>query len=453
MLEQNVNPLALALLLVACLVVWFSTRQRAVCAVLVTALFIPLGQMFVVAGLHLRFLPILILVALGRIVIKGELGRMQRNQADKLFFAWCVVSLVMTCIRGANATNFGDFFNAVGAYLVFRSLTTEAGDVVAALRFLGVLAVGLGMIMLYEHSTGRNPFAVLGGVDVVDDVRDGKVRCQGAFRHPLMAGAFGATMLPLMFGLWLQGGRNRRFGTLGLAGSVVITFTAASSGAVLTLMAAAIGIALWQVREKMSYFRRGLVAMTIALQIVMKVPVWYVIAKVSDVFGGSGWHRSFLIDQFVRFFDEWWLVGTSNTAHWAPGGLVIEGNSEMMDITNHYIAQALLGGLLGLILFIWLLVSCFKIVGRLVRAGGCENLDAKFIWMLGVTLGAHCVAFISVWYFDQINTYWTWLVAAISSLAAIHAHMPAAALEAEGPADADEEEEEHEPQEQQPTQF
>jgi hypothetical protein len=418
---DSLNPWALAMLVVACVIVLTRSGRAAVGAILITALVIPVGQMFMVGGFHVRFVPILIAVGLIRGAIHGELVRIQMTTLDRLFIAAATASLICTCLRGAVAGTFNDFFNTAGAYLVFRSLMTENEDIVSALRLLALVGVGMGAVMLYEHVTGRNPFFVLGGVSLYDDVRDGRARCQGAFRHPLMAGAFGATLLPLMIGLWHQGGRDRRRAVWGIVGSTVITITAVSSGALLTFIAGVIGMWLWRIRDRMSLFRRGIVAGLILLALIMKAPVWYIIAQISDRLGGSGWHRSFLIDQFIHHFNEWWLIGTSYTAHWAPSGEVILGNTNMMDITNHYVAQGIMGGLIGLILFISVLVSCFKIVGRLVHGGGSGTLTPKFIWMLGASVGAHSVAFISVWYFDQITIYWNWLVAAISSLAAIYA--------------------------------
>ena len=37
-------------------------------------------------------------------------------------------------------------------------------------------------------------------------------------------------------------------------------------------------------------------------------------------------------------------------------------------------------------------------------------------WAMGVCLACHCTAFISVSYFDQIQVYWFWLLAALASL-------------------------------------
>jgi O-antigen ligase len=148
----------------------------------------------------------------------------------------------------------------------------------------------------------------------------------------------------------------------------------------------------------------------------MQAPVWYLIAKVSDLVGGTGWHRSYLIDQAVGHFNEWWLIGSSYTAHWAPAGEVLTVDPNNMDITNQYIAQGLHGGVLGLGLFIALIVTCFKAIGRFVRSGEGTLPRGKLAWALGVGLAAHCTAFISISYFDQSIMFLFWLWAAIATI-------------------------------------
>jgi hypothetical protein len=100
------------------------------------------------------------------------------------------------------------------------------------------------------------------------------------------------------------------------------------------------------------------------LALMMNAPVWYLSAKLSEAMGGSGWHRAYLIDQWVAHFGEWWLFGTTYTAHWGPAGETIPGDPNMMDITNHFVMEAVKGGLLKLLLFVAMLVGCFKVIGR-----------------------------------------------------------------------------------------
>ena len=72
----------------------------------------------------------------------------------------------------------------------------------------------------------------------------------------------------------------------------------------------------------------------------------------------------------IAHFNEWWLFGTTYTAHWGPAGEVVPSDPNMMDITNHFIVQAVSGGLLKLLLFIAIIVASFKSIGRRLRAEG-----------------------------------------------------------------------------------
>ena len=41
----------------------------------------------------------------------------------------------------------------------------------------------------------------------------------------------------------------------------------------------------------------------------MKAPVWALIQRIDIVGGSSGWHRYELIDQCIKHFSDWWLMG------------------------------------------------------------------------------------------------------------------------------------------------
>jgi hypothetical protein len=145
----------------------------------------------------------------------------------------------------------------------------------------------------------------------------------------------------------------------------------------------------------------------------MKSPFWYILARLSSLTGGTGWHRAYLIDQAIRYVNEWWLVGTKVTSHWMPTGLLIDPTKA--DITNQYLVQGVNGGLITMIIFIVIIVLGFKMVGRTVRIIGNEDFPVGIlVWSMGAALFAHSVSFISVSYFDQIQVFWFFLMAAIS---------------------------------------
>jgi multisubunit Na+/H+ antiporter MnhG subunit len=419
---SNVNPVALLFLVATSVVMLRAQRQTAVKALLAIAAFLPLGQQFVLFGLHLYFFRVLILVGFCRLLSRGEARALQFSTMDKLVVAWILVALVCSTLRDpssfAGASCLGGAFNAFGAYFLFRALINDPDELVGHLSFLALVAGCIALAMLYEEKTHKNWFAVLGGVPEATAEREGRLRCQGPFRHPILAGTFAATLFPLMIGLWLQAGRKKWLAVPGILGCVFCTVAASSSGALLTCLTALIGFALWPMRWRMQLIRRGLVVLILALAVVMKAPVWYLIAKASELMGGTGWHRSYLIDQAVNHFGEWWLIGSSYTAHWAPSGQVLPADPNNMDITNHYIAQGLHGGCLGLGLFIAVIVSGFKVIGRALRTNPCWSVSPGLWWAFGVCLACHCTAFVSISYFDQIEMFWFWLLAALAAAAA-----------------------------------
>src|SRR6516225_4019064 len=112
--ETNVNSLALLLLGVVMLAVLFSTRENAVRALLLEALLVPLGQQFVLFGLHLRFFRLLILVGFFRILTRGEAKDFKATSLDKLILFWALVCLACGVLRGPKLETFGIAYDAVG---------------------------------------------------------------------------------------------------------------------------------------------------------------------------------------------------------------------------------------------------------------------------------------------------------------------------------------------------
>jgi hypothetical protein len=339
---------------------------------------------------------------------------------DKLFIWWAIVTVVFGTLADLSVSRFinraGTALNAVCVYFLVRCWARDFDDVLHTVRFLALMVVPLAASMIVEKFTMRNIFSVFGGVAEFAGIRDGKLRCQGAFRHPILAGTYGATLFPLFVGLWFSEKRKKWRAALGTGSAVVVTLAAASSGAFLALIAGTIGLALWRFRRYMRLIRLGVVGMLILLALVMKAPVWYVFSRLSELVGGTGWYRSYIIDMAVKHFDEWWLVGSAYTVHWAPAGEVVPGDPNNMDIINNYIAEGLGGGVLKLGLFVAMIVLCFKVVGRLAsrKSGVLPPARKILMWSFGVCLFAHCISFLSVAYFDQIIVMWYWLLAVIA---------------------------------------
>ena len=402
-------------------------RRYAFVPVVIAGAYMTLGQALLISGLHFHLLRLLILCGLARVVIRRELSGIGLTAIDALLILWTVMTCFLyVLLDGQNVTvvgRLGDAYDIVGIYVLVRASIRTIDDILAVTKACALVIIPLGVLFAVESSTGQNPFSALGGVPLLSEIRNGRVRCQGPFLHPILAGTFAATAIPPFVGLWVYGKGSRLVTSLAILSAMIIVITSGSSGPLTALVLGTAGLICWSYRKMTRAIRWGIVIALLALAAVMKEPVWFLIARVSDLTGGGGWYRSALIDAAVHHFDEWWLVGTGYTAHWMGTGITADTNSA--DIVNQFIAQAVRGGLLTLVLFIWLIVKCFKSVGIAVHGAADYSPRARFmIWSMGCALVGHVTSFFSVSYFDQIIIFWYLLIGMIAAVA--HQAVPAA---------------------------
>jgi hypothetical protein len=414
--ETLLHPLVLAALLIAIPLMLLLPRRYVVVPFFVCIFLVPTGQEVYVSGAHLLVCRILVLAGWVRLI--GMKIRHKRrlfaggfNSLDQAFVlcmlcqAVCVVVLYM---QAAALTNqFGFLIDFVGAYLLLRGLIRDREDVHLAVKCLAFVGLFLGACLVYEQLAVKNAFGFLGGVRLTPEIREGKIRAQGPFEHPLLAGTFGATLLPLFLLLW-KSGKARTMAVIGMIGSTTMTIASQSSTPLLGYVAGVLGICLWPLRKQMRVVRWGLVLGILALAVVMKAPVWFVIAHIDLTGGSSGYHRAELVDQFIRHFSDWWLIGTKSAADWG---------FDMWDAQNQYVAVGETGGLAAFILFITMIVRVYSRLGRARRSVEGSQSREWLVWLLGAAFFAHLVSFIGVNYFDQSKVGLLALLAMISAAA------------------------------------
>jgi hypothetical protein len=402
------HPATLALTLLMGAAFFVVRRERAMLPLLVVAVFVPHLHRIVVGGLDFSMLRIVLLFGWARVLSRGETGGYRWHPADTAILVWLGFSTFAYMV-GPRAS-FANFVNRLGLisdvagswFLLRVLLRTPRSLQLSIASFAGMALLIVGP-MLIERVTGWNLFSVLGGVAERTIVRDGRMRCQGAFSHPIMAGNFGATIAPLFVAMWLGLPRERIRYMLAFAAATAITIFSASSGPLIAYVSSTIGWSLWPVRRHMRAFRWGTLATLVVLHFVREKPVWHLIGRLSSITGGTGYHRYAIIDAAVNHFSEWWLFGIESTAHWTKYNAT--------DITNQYILEGVRGGLATLLAFIALLVVAFQSVGRsLAHARALDASAAErrrmgwLAWGLGTALAAHAVAFIAVSYFGQLQS-------------------------------------------------
>ncbi len=404
------NALGALLTLLFAIAVVALPRRRAVLAVFAAICYITQGQYIVVGALHFTAIRIVLLAGILRALVRGEIRTLTFNRIDKALGLFLLVSSLLFMIRTGNVVyETGQIYNVLFGYLTFRCLLPSFDDVVEFLPGLAFIIVPMACFQFLEFASGANFFGAFGGVTGL--FRDGHFRASSAFRSPITAGTLGASFLPLFIGLYWTS-KHRFKAVVGIMAATVITAASLSSGPAIEYLAALGGLLFWRWRQHTQLARRGFVVALIVLHMIMKAPVWFLMAHVSDLIGGGGWHRAAIIDAAVKHFSGWWLCGTSDTGDWMATQ-ILDGGA---DLTNQFVAAAITAGLPGMLLFIWIIVRCFKNLALSMKKSHESWPDAeKMLWAIGATLFATVVNFFSVSYFDQIENIWYFLVAIIAS--------------------------------------
>lgn len=393
----NLHPVGLIAVILLGIAVLVLPRRYALIPFLVIACFIAPAQRLVLVTLDFNLLRLLILFGWARVLISGEASGFKWRQLDSLVVLWTVSGTLIMMLREPSISvlvfRMGQMYDAIGMYFLFRILIRNWADVEALMTGAAVISVPVAMIFVIERFTGRNMFAVFGGVPEFTTVRDGRLRCQGPFSHPIFAGCFWAALMPFIGALWWNCRRTRWLAPIGVAASGIIVMTTNSATPISAMMIVGVAAALFPLRHYLGWMRWGAMFGLVALHLVMVAPVWHLLARINLV-GGTGWYRFILIDAFFEHFSEWWLIGTNDYVGW----WMYNFNA----ITNHYVLEGVNGGLLTLVFFIAIIVVAFAGVGKIGRSVGRHRFQQLTAYAIGASLVVHCASFISVAYFGQL---------------------------------------------------
>lgn len=413
------SPAVAALLAVFGILILLLPRKFVIFPFLSGAFVIWLGAQIYVGGVHWLALRILILFACVRLAFSRPRGDVKPSRfgggftgIDRAFLGYVLVqaACVMLLFQQTQAVinQFGFLIDFVGGYFVIRFLIQDRDDLYRALKCLACLSALLAFGMVIEQLRQINLFAMLAGLSVNPGVREGKIRSQGVFQHSIPAGTVAATWIPLFILLW-KNGKAKLLAGVGLVGATLMTSTSQSSTPLLAYAASLLGICMWPLRGKMKFVRRAIVAAIILLGLVMKAPVWFLIARIDLTGGSSGYHRAVIVDQFIRHFWDWWLIGVKDTAQWGW---------DLWDVQNQYVAAGESGGLVAFCLFVAVVVRAFVRLGNARKLAENDKQEQWLYWLVGCSLFSNALAFIGANYFDQSRISWFLILASVNLVTA-----------------------------------
>jgi len=396
--ETILNPLVAVWLLIAIMLILTLPRRSVITCFLVSCLCIPVAQVVVVGGLHFTVLRILILAGLVRRVKDGQSssGKFPGgfNGLDQVVVLWTVSALIILSLQWMDTQalihNLGDFVDALGGYLVVRFLIPDGEAIRRAITVLAVICAVQGVCMVNEQITHINVFSYIGGPGWIT-IRDGKLRSEGVMGC-IYAGAFAGASIPLFIWLW-TGGKSRIAACAGFVGATAMAIASNSSTSLLALGGSLLGLAFWPLRKQMRLIRWGFSLTLVALHLVMKAPVWALIARVDLTGSSSGFHRFMLVDNCIRHFSDWWLLGYKFYNDWGW---------DMWDLCNQFVVAALTGGLLTLVFYIAIFTRSFGAIGTARKQVNGNRGKEWLLWCLGSDLFANVVAHFGINYMAQM---------------------------------------------------
>jgi len=396
--ETILTPLVAVWMLVAIVLILALPRHKVIIPFLFSCLNIPIGQVVVLGTVHFTVFRILIIAGLARRAAERGPSPGRKfpggfNGVDQVTVLWTVSALTILSLQWMDTQmlihTLGDFMDALGGYLVVRFLVNDRKAIRSTVIALAVTCVVQGACMLNEQITHENVFSYMGGAPFT--VRDDKIRSQGAMGC-LYAGVFGGAVVPLFLWLWTEG-KSRTVAFAGIAGAIAMAITSNSSSSLLALLGSVVGLAFWFLRRQMRLVRWGLSLTLVALHLVMKAPVWALIAHVDLTGSSSSDHRYKLVDSCIRHFSDWWLLGYKYYDQWGY---------DMWDLSDQFVAVALTGGLLTLVFYVAIFSRSFGAIGTARKQVNGNRGEEWLLWCLGSVLFANVVAHFGINYMAQM---------------------------------------------------
>lgn len=405
--QTVIHPLGFTVFFICAVLLLSTSRSKATLPILILMCFVSAQQRFSVFGADFSLMRILLLLGIARIMIKGEWKYFRYNKIDRLVLFWFgATTIAYVALRGdfsAVIYQVARAIDVLAIYFIFRVFIKDDEDLSNFIKYIVIIACAVSIFFVIEFVVGRNLFSIFGGVPEFTSMRDGRIRAQGPFPHPILAGCFWAALVS--FGWAYTKVHGKIVGYIGIMAMIFMIITSASSTSVLSFSAGLAGILFYKYRRKLRGVVISSLVMITFLSIALKGPPWSLFAKLNVIGGSSGYHRYYLIDEAVNHVSEWWLFGTISSAHWGWG---------LWDITNTFVAAAARGGLLGLVLFNILVFSSLSVTYYVVKRVEKHNLI--FAWAIFVSLFVDLVSFQGVTFLGQIEGIWFAKVAMAASL-------------------------------------
>jgi len=348
---MSLNLFNIVFIVIGTILLFLLPRNWAFLPLLMGVCWIPIKQGMVLGAFHFSTVRMMIAIGLTRVVLRNERLAGGINSMDWLMVIWAALAIASGFfhkdISSALIFRLGFVYSALGVYFLIRIFCHSIEDIKIMFIATAILLIPVAFAMLYESVYLFNVFSLIGGPNAIPVIRGDRVRAVGPFAHPILAGTIGAVCIPLIISVWKE---KKKFALFGLISCLIMIFTSASSGPIMSAMVAILALFMWRIKEYTRLVQILAVISIIALNVIMNAPFYYLISRINIIGGSTGWHRAELINSAINHINEWWLWGTDYTRHWMPTG--VGWSLEHTDITNYSLHIGIIGGLPLMLCFI-----------------------------------------------------------------------------------------------------
>ncbi len=331
-------------------------------------------------------------------VLASSLGGRFRFTWPDLFVAgaaaWTTLALFMTSDQtDAITSSVAQVTDTALAYFFARAAFRTLRDVrIFLLLMLPGLAVMGGILVLESitHNHILQPFFAQftgGGGNLKFDERMGLMRARGPFPHPILAGIFFASFLPLY---WLSGLRFWPF-IIGIGAAVSSFFTVSSAALLALVVGTALVVYNWlseriaNLSWRMFFIVGGLAAFV--LEFGTKAGAFSILMRFASLNSSSAYNRVLI-----------WRYGTQNVESnpwFGIGYAEWERPSWMKGSIDHYwLLQAIQFGIIPPLL---IALTCAIAIYKLAQRSATSNLiDARFERGIAIAMAVFAFGVVSV---------------------------------------------------------
>ena len=149
-----VHPLTFLFMLLMASLVLFSRGHRVVLGVFLVCVFLPNTQRIVLGTLDFSMVRIILVLAWGRVLLRGEYRGFSGSNLDRVFAAWVAFAAIIHVLRGGSIpSGLATALDALAAFFLFRVLIRTRGQVFVFSRQMAWVGIVLGALMVLELVT------------------------------------------------------------------------------------------------------------------------------------------------------------------------------------------------------------------------------------------------------------------------------------------------------------